>query len=132
MRTTTRLFYALPLCALLILAAGLAPRAAGQGRGHMVSVRGVITQVSPPGEDDPPDILGWIEVVGQEEEDTAYDRAVVAVTERTKIRRADRERPRRGTFEDLEVGRVVEVWLHEPVLLSYPVQGAARAIRILE
>jgi hypothetical protein len=49
----------------------------------------------------------------------------------TRIRWAE-GRPRRATFEDLEVGRVVEVWFEGPVLFTYPVQGGARAIRILE
>jgi hypothetical protein len=105
------------------------PRA--DARDRPVDIRGVILSVMPADSDDPPDFLGRIEVRGELQDDTRYDWAIVAVTEDTKIRNAA-GRPRRATFEDLEVGRVVEVYFEGPVLFTYPVQGGARLIRILE
>jgi hypothetical protein len=114
---------ALPLCTLLIVTLGQSP-ADGQGQGKKVDIRGVITSVAPADEDDPSDVLGEIEVQGEVEEDTNYDWAIVTVTDDTRIRRPKGERPRRGSFEDLDVGDIVEVRFEGPVLLTYPVQGA--------
>lgn len=58
------------------------------------------------------------------------DKAVVSVERGSQILRAAGEGYAEATFDELEVGQVVEVWFIGPVAESYPVQAGARAMVI--
>ena len=95
-----------------------------QEPGSRVGIRGIITDISLT-EDG-----AAIMVEGQVEEDTEYDRASVKINADTMIQKDDMSR----LFEipDLRVGDRVEVYFTGPVAESYPVQGTAAIVRIIQ
>ncbi len=87
-------------------------------------VRGEITEIIT---NDKQETTG-LRVEGQLEEDTTYDQAIVKITEDTSLMKGDTE----ISLSDLKEGTKVEVELTGPVAESYPIQGTAKAIRVLE
>jgi|SRR5699024_4029465 len=73
------------------------------------------------------DITG-IYVEGEVEEDTLYDKADVSFTEKTKVYKEDNK----VDFNELREGHVVEVIFNGEVAESYPVQGKAKKVKIIE
>ncbi|WP_243385728.1 DUF3221 domain-containing protein [Bacillus kexueae] len=71
-----------------------------------------------------------IHVVGEIEEDTDYDNAFVTITDDTLIETKDSETQLDN--EELKEGNLVEVIFEGGVQESYPVQGSAKVVRILE
>ena len=73
---------------------------------------------------------GNILVEGRIEKDTAFDKASIRVTNDTRIRRGTSKT--RLKLADIKLGDVVEVVMKGPVAESYPVQGLADAIAIMD
>lgn len=71
-------------------------------------------------------------VEGEVEKDTSIEVASVRVTGATKVYSSAAGSVRQVTFESLEVGQRVEVTFEGPVAESYPVQGTAGQVVILE
>ena len=79
--------------------------------------------------------IGSILVEGAIEDDTAFDKARLRVTDKTRIFRQERGERRAVTFDSLKIGEVlakVEVqFTIGPVAESYPIQATAAEIVIL-
>lgn len=117
--------------------------------GLSLAVLGCAPATAPPAPDtaelptDPPGITGAITYVaagtsatslgsitvegGEQPAGAVSDKAVVNVTNRTKIFDSS---GKPTAADKLQVGVEVEVWFTGPVAESYPVQGAASAIQI--
>jgi hypothetical protein len=93
------------------------------------SIRGLVKGLSESRSD--LDITGFIQVESGPEEDTLYDRALVAVTRKTAFFRVEGGAKTRAAFADLGPGMLVEVWFTGPVAESYPVQATAKTVVIL-
>jgi beta-N-acetylhexosaminidase len=83
-----------------------------------IGIRGIITDLSMNDQQEVTNIL----VEGNVEEDTIYDKASVSITKDTKI----------NAPEKLKKGMKVEVIFTGPVAESYPVQGRAKVITVIE
>jgi hypothetical protein len=92
-------------------------------------VRGRITSISLSATNQ---ILGTVFIDGKVEKDTSVDKASARVTAETSIFRMDDGKKVAGKFSDLKVGQTVEASFAGPVSESYPVQGAASEIVILQ
>lgn len=92
---------------------------------EVIGIRGEIKEIYL-SEDDT--TIAGILVEGEIQEDTMYDSASVRIDENTVIYKGEEE----GTIEDLEEGLIVEIIFDGPVAESYPVQGLAKEIKILE
>lgn len=60
------------------------------------------------------------------------DKASVAVTSSTEVRRETQGGVVAATLRDLVPGLRVQIWFDGPVATSYPVQGRAQALVILK
>jgi len=89
-----------------------------------IGIRGVIKEIST-GKD-----RTTILVEGKVEEDTMYDKANVTITKDTLIQKIALSRA--FEIKDLEKGQTVEVIFEGGVNESYPVQGAAKTVIIME
>ncbi len=69
-------------------------------------------------------------VEGKQEKDVSYDKAYVAITDKTKIYKGNSNKS--IPITELKEGQKVEGVFEGAVAESYPVQGAAKVIRILE
>lgn len=98
---------------------------AKEGLSQSIGIRGKIKEIylSEDG-----DTIAGILVEGEVHEDTMYDYASVEIDESTSIYRGEEE----VTIEDLEEGLKVEIIFAGPVAESYPVQGVAEMINIIE
>jgi len=76
--------------------------------------------------------LGTVLIEGKVEKDTSVDKASARVTAETSIFRMDHGKKVAGKFNDLKVGQTVEASFTGPVSESYPVQGTAIEIVILQ
>jgi len=76
--------------------------------------------------------LGTVLIEGKVEKDTSVDKASARVTAETSIFRMDDGKKVAGKFSDLKVGQTVEASFTGPVSESYPVQGTASEIVILQ
>jgi Protein of unknown function (DUF3221) len=92
-------------------------------------VRGKITSISVSATDP---ALGTVLIEGKVEKDTSVDKASTRVTAKTSIFRMEGGKKVAGKFSDLKVGQTVEASFTGPVAESYPVQGAASEIVILQ
>lgn len=72
-------------------------------------------------------IIG-IYVEGEIEEDTIYDKANISINDKTKVFKGDNK----VNFIELKEGQIIEVIFDGAVAESYPVQGKAKKIKILE
>ena len=90
-----------------------------------VGIRGEIKEVYI---DEESSLLLSFLVEGDMEDDTLYDSANVTVNNNTKINKGEEE----ATMEDLTEGTTVEVVFDGQVAESYPVQGTAKKINILD
>lgn len=82
-----------------------------------IGIRGQITQVTT---DDNKKVTA-IFVEGKVESDTMHDKASVSIDKSTKI-----------SVSELKEGMKVEVVFKGEVLVSYPVQGKAKTIKVIE
>ena len=92
-------------------------------------VRGKITSISVSATNP---ALGTVLIEGKVEKDTSIDKAAARVTGETSIFRMEDGKKVAGKFSDLKVGQTVEASFTGPVAESYPVQGAASEIVILQ
>lgn len=76
--------------------------------------------------------LGTVFIEGKLEKDTSIDKAAARVTAETSIFRMEDGKKVPGKFSDLKVGQTVEASFTGPVSESYPVQGLASEIVILQ
>lgn len=90
-----------------------------------IGIRGWIKEIQM---DEEELLIHSILVEGEIEDDTQYDSAYVNITEETKILKDDKE----VNLDVLEEGLMVEVIFDGPVAESYPVQGAAKKIIIID
>ncbi|MGI5849179.1 MAG: DUF3221 domain-containing protein [Christensenellales bacterium] len=67
-------------------------------------------------------------VEGNVEEDTQFDKASVTVSRHTAVTKEGDVL----SYNDIRIGDVVEVIFDGPVAESYPVQGAAKSVKILD
>ena len=114
---------------MIVLTAALAFSLIGCGKNsdkEKIGVRGEITNLSQ-GQDNK---VIFILVEGNIENDTSYDKASVAITDKTKV--IEKDTQKKFSKEDLREGMQVEVVMEGPVRESYPVQGDAKEIRVLD
>jgi hypothetical protein len=93
--------------------------------GEPPSIRGTITKVNGSG------ISGSVLVEENPQEQAGSAKANVTVNAATRIYLGQGSAASTGQFADLLTGRRVEVWFTGPVLQSYPLQGTAGVIVIL-
>ncbi|MFZ5987624.1 MAG: DUF3221 domain-containing protein [Bacillota bacterium] len=91
-----------------------------------IGIRGQITKVL---RNESNNISGVL-VEGEVESDTSYDKASVEVAEDTKIYKGNTGQ--KLSVEDLKENLKVEVVFEGPVAESYPVQGKAKIIRVID
>jgi hypothetical protein len=99
-----------------------------------VDIRGTIVdfqQMEQPGPERTA-VLGAILVEGAVEEDTRYDKASIAVRRSTGVFKQIGVERRPATFADLRIGQFAEARFAGPVRETYPLQGTAAEIVILE
>jgi len=77
-------------------------------------------------------ILGALLIEGVIEADTKYDRASVTITAETEIFELRGEERFQVIFDDVTVGHRAEVRFAGPVRETYPFQGTAAELVILE
>jgi hypothetical protein len=92
-------------------------------------VRGKITSISVSATNP---VLGTVLIEGKVEKDTSVDKASARVTAKTSIFRMEDGKKVAGKFSDLKVGQTVEASFTGAVSESYPVQGEAGEIVILQ
>ena len=92
-------------------------------------VRGKITSISTSAANPS---VGTVLIEGKMEKDTSLDKASTRVTAKTSIVRMEDGKKVEGKFSDLKVGQTVEASFTGPVSESYPVQGLASEIVILQ
>ena len=92
-------------------------------------VRGRITSISVSATNQ---ALGTVFIEGKVEKDTSVDKASARVTAETSIVRMEDGKKVAGKFSDLKVGQTVEASFTGAVSESYPVQGTASEIVILQ
>ena len=109
------------ILALVLLINGCAK----EGSSESLGIRGEIKEVYL--SEDGTTISGIL-VEGELQEDTMYDYASVTIDENTSVYRGEEE----AAAEELEEGLQVEIVFEGPVAESYPVQGLAKEIKILE
>ena len=90
-----------------------------------IGIRGVIKEIH---RDEEGSLIQDLLVEGEVEEDTMYDVASVTINNDTKIYKGEEK----ASFDDLEEEVTIEVIFDGPVAESYPVQGTAKKINILE
>lgn len=114
---------------IIILTAALTFGSFGCGKNsdsEKIGIRGEITTLSQSQDSKVMSIL----VEGSLESDTLYDKASIAITDKTKIiKKATKEKLSK---DDLKKGIQVEVVMEGTVRESYPVQGDAKEVRILD
>jgi len=92
----------------------------------VIGIRGEVTSIS----------TGNAAVVllveGEVEEDTVYDKASVRIQPETKVVRQEDGKDIAASSGDIKLYDKVEVVFEGAVAESYPVQGTAKLIRILE
>lgn len=121
---------------LLLIASGCGSSGGGDGSapppGGGADIRGYVSSVWGISADPrPSDVLGSITIEGELEEGTRFDRASVAVTEKTRIFEDVNGERVQAAFGDLEEGQLVQAVFTGPVAESYPVQATAGEITIL-
>jgi hypothetical protein len=88
---------------------------------------GFITEIRPNGERD---VLGQINV--ESHADKIVSKYIITITDETLIFQQDGNDLRRTAFKTLENKQWVKIWFTGPVLESFPVQGTAGQVVIVE
>jgi beta-N-acetylhexosaminidase len=106
---------------------------AQQEKADKVDIRGVITNVrAAEAEAKKQGTLGWIRVEGVKEKDTAYDKASVRITDKTRIEKLAGKEKKAAAFGELKQGVRVQAVFTGPVAESYPVQATAKEVLIVQ
>jgi hypothetical protein len=100
--------------------------------GKKADIRGSITSINKAAEDNTGDIKGSILVEGNIEKDTTIDKALVNITKSTRIFESKSGKLIKASFDSLKPNQRVQVLFTGPVMTSYPVQGTAKEVVILE
>lgn len=108
---------------LLLLILSVMTLATGCTLKDDIGIRGEVKEVFNDNSD-----ITEIYVEGKMEEDIAYDKAYISFTKKTRIYKEDSK----VDFSELKEGQVVEVIFDGPVAESYPVQGEAEKVKILD
>ena len=86
---------------------------------------GFITEIHPIGKED---TIGQI-LVGS---DKLGDKYMVTIKDETLIFKQDGENRRQVAFEELETKQRVQIWFSGPIMESFPMQGTAQQVVIIE
>jgi hypothetical protein len=113
------------LAALMVVSPGCASTA--KPMETEADLIGFITEIRPNGEGD---ILGQIDV--ESHADKIVSKYVITITNETLIFQQDGNDLRRAAFETLENKQWVKIWFTGPVTESFPVQGTAGQVVIIE
>jgi beta-N-acetylhexosaminidase len=114
---------------IIVLVTVLALGLIGCGKNNdneKIGIRGVISDLSRSQDNK----VTFILVEGNLESDTMYDKASIAITDKTKI--IKKATQKKFLMDDLKEGVQVEVLLEGPVRESYPVQADAKEVRVLD
>lgn len=109
----------------LIFAVALVGCNNGEATDETIGIRGEITEIYT-SEDGL--IITGILVEGEVQEDTMYDSGNITIDENTQIYMGEQE----ISPDQLDIGLMVEIVFEGPVAESYPVQGTAKKITIIE
>lgn len=91
-----------------------------------VGIRGQVTKVLM----DDSKMVSAIMVEGKVESDTIYDKAMVGIDKGTKISKGNTSQ--KLSASELKEAMKVEIVFEGPVAESYPVQGKAKTIKVIE
>jgi hypothetical protein len=97
----------------------------------LIDIRGKITRLHLPDPRDD-DLVRYLHVEGALEKDTRHDKASVRVPATARVFKLMDGRKLDAKYTDLKQGQIVEVKFAGPVAKSYPVQGSAAEIIILD
>lgn len=114
------------LTATLIISTIGCMKASGSKSQEKVGIRGQVTQVLM----DSSGAVSAITVEGKVESDTVHDKAKVGIDKGTKISKGNTGQ--KLPASELKEGMKVEVVFEGPVAESYPVQGKAKTIRVID
>lgn len=92
-------------------------------------IRGTITDVTIK---DERKNIGWLRVEGTLESDTGFDKAMMRITETTKLERKVKGKSLPASISEFKKGDQVEAGFEGPVAESYPVQANAGWVLLLE
>jgi len=95
-------------------------------RGHITDISEASAQSQEEG------IVGSVLIEGLKRDDTSVDKAVVTITEDTRIIEQDGQTSHQVSFASLEMGKKVQALFIGPIRESYPVQATAMSIVILK
>lgn len=101
-------------------------KASNSKNQEKVGIRGQVIQVLM----DSSGAVSAVMVEGKVESDTVYDKAKVSIDKGTKIAKGDTGQ--KLSASELKEGMKVEVVFEGPVAESYPVQGKAKTIKVIE
>ena len=107
---------------------------AGQGKAQpaKLDIRGAITKATPASEEQKSKgMLGTIRVEGPKALNSNSDKALIRVTDKTKLEKRVDGQWKPAVFDDLKVGAKVEATFVGPVMESYPVQATGGTIQIV-
>ena len=110
---------------LLILSLILSLAGCNKDSNETVGIRGEIKEVYV---DEVSDTALSFLVEGEMEDDTTYESACISLDNNTKVYKGEEE----VAIEDLVEGTTIEVVFEGPVEESYPVQGTAKTIKIID
>jgi beta-N-acetylhexosaminidase len=100
--------------------------------GKEADIRGSITSIYKVTEDSTGDIVGSILIEGNIDKDTEFDKASVTITKKTRIFESKSGKFIKADFDSLKPNQRVQALFTGPVMTSYPVQGTAKEVIILE
>jgi len=100
--------------------------------GKEADIRGSITNIYKATEDSTGDIIGSILIEGNIEKDTEFDKASVTITKETRVFESISGKLIKASFDSLKPNQRVQALFTGPVMTSYPVQGTAKEVVILE
>jgi hypothetical protein len=97
-----------------------------------VSIRGTPASVSPADDEAKKSgVFGTLLMEGRKDKDTEYDKAMVKVTQGTKIFQQVGRELKPASFDDLKPGVKMEIHFQGPVNPSFPVMATAGKIVII-
>jgi hypothetical protein len=119
------IFFGLSLPLIALFSSGAEDR-----EKEKVDIRGKIVRITSGDKADPRVVLVRVLIEGVKEPDTHVDKALMSVTVGTKVFLTRKRTP--ADFSALKPGQKVEASFKGAVMESYPVQGTASEIVILE
>jgi beta-N-acetylhexosaminidase len=100
--------------------------------GKEADIKGSIINIYKAAGDSTGDIIGSILIEGNIEKDTEFDKASVTITKETRIFESKSGKLIKVSFDSLKPNQRVQALFTGPVAESYPVQGTAKEVIILE